>query len=144
MKKDTVIDWLMEGDVAIQYQVSRDLLHRNKDEVASLQKRIEKEGWGSRFLAKQKKNGHWGITFYQPKWTSTHYTLLDLKVIGLSRENKQAGRSVAMVLEQPEGEDGGINLAGSLKYSDVCLKPMILNYSSYFLPDHPVLKKLID
>ncbi|MBA4056103.1 MAG: hypothetical protein C0490_15420 [Marivirga sp.] len=144
MDNERIIEWLMDGDVAIQYQVSRDILHSTKTEISALRERIAKEGWGARFLAKQKKDGHWGITFYQPKWTSTHYTLLDLKTISLPNDNKQAKKSTSMVLDQPQGYDGGINLAGSLKYSDVCVNGMILNYSSYFLSEHPVLKNIVD
>ena len=68
-----LIDWLLEGDVSIQYQVHRDLLENDEK---GLQKRIATEGWGKEFLSKQQPNGHWGLRFYQPKWISTHYTLL--------------------------------------------------------------------
>ena len=33
------------------------------------------------------ENGHWGRGFCQTKWTSTHYTLLDLKNLNMRREN---------------------------------------------------------
>lgn len=144
MNNDNVIDWLMKGDVAIQYQVTRDLLHGMPKVLSLLQRRIANEGWGARFLIKQKKDGHWGITFYQPKWTSTHYTLLDLKTIGLHPDNKQAQRSATMVLQQPLGDYGGINLAVSLRGSDVCVNGMILNYASYFLPGHQTLRLVVD
>jgi hypothetical protein len=144
MIPDKLIDWLLKGDVAIQYQVSRDLLNVKKTEVEILQDRISTEGWGKRFLDKQKSNGHWGISFYQPKWTSTHYTLLDLKTLGLNPENRQVQTSVDMVLQQPPGNSGGINLAVSLKESDVCINGMILSYSSYFLPTHKRIKEIID
>lgn len=134
----------MNGDVAIQYQASRDLLHRPELEAQRIQKQIAVQGWGARFLGKQKSDGHWGVSFYQPKWTSTHYTLLDLKTIGLPQDNPQAQRAAEMVLEEPAGEDGGINLAKSLKGSDVCVNGMILNYGSYFLSAHQRLREIID
>ncbi|HEY0742042.1 MAG TPA: prenyltransferase/squalene oxidase repeat-containing protein [Chryseosolibacter sp.] len=139
-----LIDWVMTGDVAIQYQVSRDLLHAPKSLTDKTQKQIAVRGWGARFLGKQKSNGHWGITFYQPKWTSTHYTLLDLKTIGLANDNPNAQKAVEMVMNEPSGETGGINLARSLKGSDVCVNGMILNYASYFLPAHQRLKEIVD
>jgi len=64
-----VLEWLLAGDVSIQYTTYRDLLARERKD---LQKRIPKEGWGKTFLSKQKMNGHWGDRFYQPKWISTH------------------------------------------------------------------------
>lgn len=51
-----IIDWLLEGDVSIQYQVNRDLLSTNRED---LQQRIEKEGFGAQFLSKRKADGHW-------------------------------------------------------------------------------------
>ena len=66
----------MAGDVAIQYQTQRDLLGEDHKD---LQQRIAQEGWGHAFLSKRNANGHWGMRFYQPKWISTHYTLLDLR-----------------------------------------------------------------
>lgn len=134
----------MQGDVAIQYQTARDLLHGSKKELLQLQKRIETDGWGRRFLSKRKPDGHWGITFYQPKWTSTHYTLLDLKNICFPTYNKAVQKSVSMVLGQPHGQHGGINLAGSLLNSDVCVNGMILSYASYFLPHSGSLEFIVD
>ena len=80
---DQIIEWLIDGDVSIQYQVHRDLLDI---EMPELMNRIGKEGWGARFLSCRNTNGHWGRGFYQPKWTSTHYTLLDLKNLCISPE----------------------------------------------------------
>ena len=73
-KKNHIIDWLLEGDVSIQYQTHKDLLGVYKP---SLQKRIEQEGWGQAFLSKRNAHGHWGKRYYEPKWISSHYTLLD-------------------------------------------------------------------
>jgi hypothetical protein len=61
MKTDKTINWLMHGDVAIQYQVSRDLLHVSQKITSGLQRKIETEGWGARFPAKQKNDGHWWL-----------------------------------------------------------------------------------
>lgn len=43
MENDGTVDWLLKGDVAIQYQTKRDLL---TDENTLLQDRISQEGWG--------------------------------------------------------------------------------------------------
>jgi len=96
MNADT-IKWLLEGDVSIQYQVSRDLL---KKDNLKLRSKISKEGWGKKLLALQKRNGHWGIAFYQPKWTSTHYTLLDLKNLSISPSVNSISKIVSSVLKK--------------------------------------------
>ncbi len=64
--------------------MNRDLLG---DDRKDLQDRIAYDGWGERYLSKCKSNAHWGRKFYQPKWISSHYTLLDLRNLNLSPEN---------------------------------------------------------
>ncbi|WP_323789592.1 hypothetical protein [Psychroserpens sp.] len=88
--------WLLEGDVSIQYQVHRDLQFTNRED---LQQRIEKEGFGAQFLSKRKPEGHWGKAFYQPKWTSTHYTLMDLRNLCISPENSLIKESINIILK---------------------------------------------
>jgi len=89
MFDNEVIEWLLNGDVSIQYQVHRDLLKINKP---GLKERISTEGWGKEFLSYRKQNGHWGLKFYQPKWTSTQYTLLDLKTFRFPTNRKTYNR----------------------------------------------------
>ena len=138
---ENIINWLLEGDVAIQYQVYRDLLMVDRED---LRNRIAFEGWGLKFLSCQKEDGHWGRKFYQPKWTSTHYTLLDLKHLGITPKHPKIKKTVLMLLVQKKGEDGGINPSGTIKNSDVCLNGMFLNYASYFeLPENQ-LRSIID
>ncbi len=141
---DGVIQWLLEGDVAIQYQVHRDLLGSGAAIVADLQRRIEYEGWGARFLALQNPNGHWGRGFYQPKWTCTHYTLQDLHCLGLPADNAQARRSVQLMFDSAVTPDGSINFAKSRVISDVCLNGMALRYASSFGREDPRLHGVVD
>ena len=99
------IAWLLEGDVSIQYQVHRDLLATEKP---LLQDRIATEGWGAQFLRYRKKDGHWGRQFYQPKWISTHYTILDLKNLAISQNNTAIRQSISQIIQNLKGPDGGI------------------------------------
>jgi hypothetical protein len=141
LKNKEIINWLLEGDVSIQYQVHRDLLGVHR---IDLRNRIASEGWGLKYLSLQKANGHWGMKFYQPKWTSTHYTLLDLKNLGVSPEDPKIRKTIGMLLKEEKGEDGGINPAGSVKSSDVCINGMFLNYVSYFVMDESDLQSIVD
>lgn len=136
-----LIDWLLEGDVSIQYQVHRDLLATERPD---LQDRIENEGWGAQFLSYRKNEGHWGQRFYQPKWISTHYTVLDLKNLAISPENKEIRDSIYQVLRGLKGPDGGIFPIGAEKKCDVCLNGMFLNYAAYFLMEEDSLHSIID
>jgi len=136
-----LIDWLLEGDVSIQYQVYRDLLETEKPD---LQKRIATEGWGFQFLSFRKKEGHWGQRFYQPKWISTHYTILDLKNLNISQNNAEIRQSISQVIQKLKGPDGGIFPIGAGKKSDVCVNGMFLNYASYFLIEEDKLKSIVN
>jgi hypothetical protein len=141
MTSKQIIAWLLDGDVSIQYQTYRDLLNIEKP---GLRKRIESEGWGSQFLALRQPNGHWGQHFYQPKWISTHYTLLDLKNLDISPESKVIKESLDNVFRNEKGPDGGIRPIGANGKCDVCVNGMVLNYASYFHVDEELLKSVID
>ena len=140
MTKKEIFEWLLAGDVAIQYQVYRDLLDSRRVE---LQNRIEKEGWGKQFLSLRNSNGQWGLGFYQPKWTSTHYTLLDLLVLGISPECRLIKDTCNIITATQKGHDGGINPSGTINESDVCINGMALNYLCYFNTPETELKSIV-
>lgn len=142
MDKPQIIEWLLEGDVSIQYQVHRDLLGNDR---IDLQNRIAYEGWGKHFLSKHHSNGHWGIRFYQPKWTSTHYTLLDLRHLNLHSHNAIAQKAIELTLNAGKAVDGGIPLGPSTRHhTDVCVNGMFLNYASYFKTEKERLYSIVD
>ncbi len=142
MNNKQIINWLLEGDVSVQYQVQRDLLGVKKKD---LQKRIAIEGWGQKFLSMRNSNGHWGDRFYQPKWVSTHYTLLDLRNLNLPQDNKVVQETIELVLQNGKADDGGIPLGPSTsQHSDVCVNGMFLNYASYFNTPERKLHSIVD
>ena len=142
MNEDGLIKWLLEGDVSIQYQVYRDLLSNNR---VDLQNRIAEEGWGAKFLSKRKANRGWGKRFYEPKWISTHYTLLDLRNLNISPNNTIAREIINSILHTSRAEDGGLKLGPSTSvHSDICVNGMFLNYACYFQTDQRELESVID
>lgn len=136
-----VIDWLLTGDVAIQYAVRRDLLDTDRPDLRA---RIATEGWGSRFLAARNPDTSWGREFYQPKWTNSHYTLLDLKNLGLDPANEPVRQSIAHILATEKRPDGGVGPGKSGNRSDVCVAGMFLNYASYFGLPEEGLSSVVD
>ena len=136
-----ILEWLLQGDVSVQYQTNRDLLG-NDDET--LQQRIAAEGWGAQFLSHRKPNGHWGKRYYEPKWISTHYTLLDLKNLGIDPNHDLIQTTIESVLNTEKGKDGGICPIGTVQLSDVCVNGMFLNCASYFRSDENKLTSIVD
>ena len=143
MNDNQIINWLLKGDVSVQYQVHRDLLSSDENTLARLKSRIAKEGFGKRFLDEQNENGHWGMRFYQPKWTSTHYTLLDLRNIEVN-VTKSISNIINVIFEENKSADGGINPARTVAGSDVCICGMFMDYACYFGADEEKLKSVID
>jgi hypothetical protein len=136
-----LLAWLLDGDVALQYQVHRDLLGQERPD---LQARIATEGWGAQFLAARQPAGHWGRGFYQPKWTSTHYTLLDLRNLCIAPDQAPIRESVVYVLAHHKAADGGVNPSRSIPQSDVCVSGMALNYACYFGAPPKLLASVVD
>jgi len=141
MEDHQLIDWLLEGDVAIQYQTRRDLLG---EDLPALQARIAQEGWGAAFLQARNESGHWGRGFYQIKWISSHYTLLDLKNLALAPNHPLPRETIRLILRENVAADGGVNPARSIAQSDVCVNGMFLNYACYFGVEEAQLHSIID
>ena len=139
--KSPLISWLLEGDISIQYQTYRDLLGIKRPD---LQEGIAREGWGTKFLRARKPEGHWGDRFYQPKWISSHYTLLDLKNLAISPDEPLIKESITQVLANLKAEDGGILLSLAAAQSDLCVNGMFLNYAAYFGAPEVDLQSIID
>ncbi len=143
MERSEVIRWLLEGDVSIQYQTHRDLLKSEPEILDRLRKRIATEGWGYEILKKQHPDGHWGRAFYQPKWTSTNYTLLDLRGLCAPRV-AEIMKSIHQVADTCIGPDGGINGSVTVKESDLCINGMFLNCACYFGIEEKRLESVVD
>ncbi len=59
VEDDPVVQWLLQGDPAIRWQVLRDLVDASVTEVATERARVEREGWGARLLALRAPDGLW-------------------------------------------------------------------------------------
>jgi hypothetical protein len=128
-----VIDWLLEGDPSIRWQTGNDLLHWPTELVKSQRRRVATDGWGRQLLDLQDGDGRWGNGLYSPKWTSTTYTLLQLRRFGLL-PHPGAARGVELLLETGLGEDGGIDLSVTIGEPEVCVTGMVLSLAATYLP----------
>ncbi|MBA2529973.1 MAG: helix-turn-helix transcriptional regulator [Euzebyales bacterium] len=177
----TVVDWLLDSDPSIRWQVMRDLTGEPAEAVAAERSRVATEGWGARLLALQGEDGQWGrdalpassdvsekglpdpgtrrllrdlhrisldelaefldidsdtlsawengepdpkdervdsyraaldwmrrsLGTLKPFWTSTTYTLLLLRDMGLDPASSQARRAVSLVRDNSKWDEGG-------------------------------------
>jgi hypothetical protein len=113
----TVLDWLLDSDPAIRWQVLRDLTDAPPEDVAATRARVEREGWGARLLALEDADGLWdggalfpahytGAEVGQP-WTTTMHTLQTLQIFGLDPASAAARRAVTLVAEHARWEHAG-------------------------------------
>lgn len=95
----TVIDWLLDSDPAIRWQVRRDLLDEPADAVAQDRARVAHEGWGAELLALQDERGYWGGDEYGEKGDrrSTTWTLHLLRRLGAEPDDPVVRRAVERV-----------------------------------------------
>jgi hypothetical protein len=138
------IDWLLQSDPSIRWQVQKDLLEMDKSVWEEVRRRIAQEGWGKALLDLRQPDGRWGGGWYSPKWISTHYTLMLLRRMGLCPDNHQACESILLLLEKGCYHDGGINLFATFDHSETCVTGMILSLSSYFNIPLEKFRTLID
>lgn len=141
---DPIIQWLLDGDPVIRWQVHRDLLDSPIEVIESERRKIATDGWGKQLLDLQDEKGLWAKGLYTPKWTSTTYTALQLWRMGLAPDNMQARKAAYILLEKGFYTDNGINYFGSLNYGEQCVTGMILTLCSYFQIDDPRVDRLAD
>lgn len=144
MVTNKVINWLLQGDVVIQYQTHRDLLESDPCVLQALKARIQFEGWGGKFLNSRHPEIRSGRRFYQSKSINTHYTLLDLKNFCISPDIKDIKETLKEILKNEKSPDGGINTSNVIKQSDVCINGMVLDYASYFGVKQDMLHSIVD
>lgn len=62
----TVLDWLMDSDPSLRWQVLQDLGDAAPEVVAAERARVATEGWGARLLALRDEDGQWAHGAYFP------------------------------------------------------------------------------
>ena len=65
-QRGAVIDWLLDSDPSIGWQVRSDLMHESSEIVGHERSRVATEGWGARLLNLQGPDGHWGGGAFVP------------------------------------------------------------------------------
>jgi hypothetical protein len=92
-----VIDWLLDADPSLRWQVMRDLTGVPAEVVATERSRVASEGWGSRLLDQQRADGQWGDGIARPFWWSNLYTLVFLRDLGLDPMSARARSAIDLV-----------------------------------------------
>lgn len=149
--EDAVIQWLLDSDPAIRWQVMRDLLAAPGDEVSAERARVATEGWGARLLALQEESGTWAGEAWNQGWNSTMHVLWLLREFGLDPESEQARRAVDRVREQVhwrgwdwDGTWHGADFVGNPFFAgeiEPCINGQVAASGAYFRQD---VERIID
>lgn len=148
----TVLDWLLDSDPSIRWQVLQDLAAAPADVVAAERARVADEGWGARLLKLRGENGQWAGGAYFPgqggdsdigppdgageggqPWTATTYSLLQLRDFGVDPGGDHVRRTVALVRDNCRWEEGGQPyFSGEV---EPCINGMTVLLGAYFGQD---------
>jgi len=129
------LGWLLAGDPSVAWQAQRDLV--DDDGWPATRARIAVEGWGRRLLELQDPGGTWANGLYTPKWTSTTYTLLLLRRLGLGPLDSQASAGVRRLLDGATWVDGGVSYGAGHHRAERCVNGMVLSLAAYFDVEDP-------
>src|SRR4051794_11728603 len=140
-----VVDWLLDSDPSIRWQVMRDLQTQPPDVVARERSRIAVEGWGSRLLDLQAADGYWGGAAFVPHaWISTEDTLQLLRDLGVDPSSERMRRAIALVRERCTwGPEFGSSpfFEGE---TEACINGRVLAIGAYFgEPSERLLERLL-
>jgi hypothetical protein len=135
----TVVDWLLDSDPSIRWQVLRDLTDAPADEVAAERARVATEGAGARLLALQAGDGRWGGAAWNRGWDSTMHVLWLLRHLGLDPASAEARRAVGLVRDRvtwrgsgPPECDANPFFAGEV---EPCINGQVAAAGAYFGQD---------
>jgi hypothetical protein len=130
VQRSAVIEWLLEGDPSIRWQVLRDLTDAPGETVAAERARVASEGWGAGLLDLQTDEGHWDDET-QHGWLSTTDVLALLKELGLDPAGEPARKAIDLVNQRVRW----FQLGGEPFFegeTEACLNGRILASGAYF------------
>ncbi|KHK98871.1 hypothetical protein LK09_08395 [Microbacterium mangrovi] len=136
-----VIEYLMDSDPAIRWQVMRDLADAAPEEVARERARVATEGWGARLLFEQAADGYWDGGVYRPgwadesrpmydAWTATHFSLQQLADFGVDPADPAVRQAVARVRDNVRWDHAGEPYFDG--ETEPCINGVVLTLCAYF------------
>src|SRR5262249_51774026 len=129
---DQVVEWLLEGDPAIRWQVQRDLLDEPPEVWEAERHRTVDKGWVAEMLTHRRASA-----WPKGRWTDAPWSLLLLVRCGLPAGHAGARADADRVLARLDSLDLS-------KRMDLCHVGFRLGLGAYFLGDDPRLARLAE
>ncbi len=136
-----VMEWLLDSDPAIRWQVMRDLAGEPTEVVLAERSRVASDGWGAELLELQDPDGRWDGGTYRPgwvdeskpffdAWTATHFSLQLLREFGLDPDSPEARDALALVRGNVRwNANGALYFEGEV---EPCINGVALANGAYF------------
>lgn len=128
-----LLDWLIDSDPAIRWQVLRDLRDADARSIAAEREKVAVHGWGANLLRLQRESGDWGSSDDDPAWSTTLFTLLLLREFGVDPHAPAVRAAIAKVRENVRFEwtptDSSPLFDGEV---EPCINGMALRVACYF------------
>jgi len=150
------VEWLLDSDPAIRWQVMRDLLGAPEGEWGAERAMVECSGWGARLLSHEDEDGQWAGGAFLPRgfdvaeweqvgqpWTATTFCLTQLREFGLDPASASARRAVALVGANSRWDEGGQPYwEGEV---EECINGRVVADGAYFGVDvSPIVDRLVN
>ena len=144
----SVLDWLLDSDPSIRWQVMQDLCGAPAAEVAAERARVATEGAGARLLALQADDGRWGGTAWNHGWDSTMHALLLLRDLGLDPASDPARRAAGLVRDHVTWQGCGPPECAANPFfageTEPCINGQVAAAGAYFGQDvRPLIDRLL-
>jgi hypothetical protein len=128
-----MLDWLLDSDPSLRWQVMRDVAGQSEPMVARERARVAHEGWGAQLLDLQGSDGHWGGAAFVPRaWISTMDTLQLLRDLGVDAASDRMRTAIRRVRDRCTwGEEFGESpfFEGEV---ESCINGRVLAIGAYF------------
>lgn len=143
-----VIEWLLDSDPSLRWQVMRDLLGAPFEEVQAERERVAAEGAGAKLLALQAGDGRWSSAAWNRGWNSTMHVLTMLREMGVDPASDRVRRAVNLVRDQvswkgcgPPECDANAFFEGEV---EPCINAQVATVGAYFgQPIHGIIARLL-
>ncbi|MBX3047615.1 MAG: hypothetical protein KIT46_08690 [Anaerolineales bacterium] len=141
----TVLEWLLDSDPSLRWQVMQDLVGAPAEQVAAERARVAGEGFGAQLLALQGEDGAWAGEAWNQGWNSTMHVLTLLHAMGLDPASEQAQHALEQVRERVhwrgwdwDGNWNGWDFVGNPYFAgevEPCINGQVAASAAYFGQD---------
>ena len=142
--ENPVIQWLLDSDSSIRWQVMHDLIDAPASTVAAERSRVASDGWGAQFLDQQRPDGNWGDGIATQHWRSNLFTLLHLRYLGVEPTNERVREAIGLVRDNIDwGPEWGNSpfFEGEV---EPCINGNVLALGAYFgEPSSRLMERLL-